>query len=110
MRLIKSLTLLLGLALFVSAGSEKIKDDGYSYRFLQDMERLEPNTKKCNKRKLQDDEGGTGNGPGISRESRRRSNYSRLGRSDRYYDYNKVEYMATLYYYNTNYNNTERCD
>ena len=84
MRSIKLLTLLLGLALLVSAGRESIAD-GYSYRELSERE---------SSRSAKGRTGGLSRGSGIDNSARG----SRQRRLDGYY--NRDAYMATLYYYN----------
>ena len=90
MRVIKLITLLLGLSLLVSASSENI-DNGYSSRKLVERE-------------LRRGGGGrssSGRSSGVNYSNRGSKSSSSKSKSS-YYD--KNAYMGTLYYYNNHYN------
>ena len=87
MRILQVLTLLLGLALLVSAGRERI-DDGYSYRKLTE-ESGENDVEVLSIRS------------GSSSKTFARSKSTIMKKADGSYD--KTAYLATLYYYNSHY-------
>ena len=90
MRVIKLITLLLGLSLLVSASSENI-DNGYSSRKLAERELRRGSGARSS----------SGRSSGVN-YSKRGSKSSNSKSKSSYYD--KNAYMGTLYYYNNHYN------